>query len=227
MRRITTRTLPFLAVALVLAGCRHPVHAQTPDSGTTALQLSATPLLYPPAKVLVLPIYTQSGDEFQRKLATASLWLLLNHEGCTLVPLPDAFADWKADTLHEPGVPARIGDALRLGKAAGADWVVWGQVTAPERTGAAWDLDGELFFARTDTGQIFFLRRHLEHEAHVPVDLQYQGYALQRRLLFNWSAHATEMLISAFPTHQTQGREPTEDALRDLVATTWPDETRQ
>jgi len=212
---------------VAVAGARTPALAQSQDSGTTARQLSDTPLLFPPAKVLVLPLFTRSGDDFQQKLATASVWQLLKHEGLTMVPLPDAFSSWTADTLHESGVAPRIGDALRVGKAAGADWVVWGQVTAPEQAGRAWGLAGEIFFARTDSGQIFFARTHVERETRLPEDLQYQGYALARRLLFDWSQHSLELLISALPAHNTDGPDPSEDTLRGVVANAWPDSNGQ
>jgi len=113
---------------IIIAACAAYAKV-SPNQGTTIKQLNATGLKAPATqKVAVLPFWDFSGEQTKGRSAAIATYLFMQREGYQIVPLWDAEKAYLADKDLEPGDPLRKQDAIRIGKALGADLVCYGEL---------------------------------------------------------------------------------------------------
>lgn len=102
--------------------------AEKKFEGTTKEDLSKITLPVPSQiKVAVLPFYAPIKKEHV-KYATEATFKLFQEQGFNMVSQEDAASAFESDTQKEAGEALTKEDALRIGKVAGVDWVVYGKV---------------------------------------------------------------------------------------------------
>lgn len=79
-------------------------------------------------KLAVLPFHDFADYKLRMREATATTFLYWEHEGFQMVPMADSINALAADKAVEPGEALRRADAVRLGKALGADWAIYGEI---------------------------------------------------------------------------------------------------
>ncbi len=102
--------------------------AEKKFEGTSKENLAKITLPIPSqTKVAVLPFYAPIKKEHV-KYATEATFKLFQEAGFTMIPQEDAATAFESDTQKEAGEALTKEDALRIGKAVGADWVVYGKL---------------------------------------------------------------------------------------------------
>jgi len=196
--------------------------------------------LYTPAytKVLVLPMWDYTSDVSHQRVATAAIYERFVHEGFGVENILTGFDLLSKDKNIEPGQPLRKADVLRIGKAAGVDWVAYGEVKelrvyekekiigsgkkilcSLRLCVADCHVDDVIFWANRsdalgDTGfHATFSRR--KSSRLIRVGLQ----SVSERILAE--------LFAALPKHETKGPLPNDQSLLDLEKSIWPDAIKE
>ena len=201
--------------------------------GTTATEVAALKPLPAPSqtKVAVLPFAATSSDASHVRIGTGANWLLFQHEGFQMIPLKDSIEALKKDGDVEPGLPLRKADALRIGKALGADWVVYGEVKELR------PYKKESFFK---TSKLMWASMRLAVADVGKDDLMFwqvrsrriggtgfgggnykSGESLARTGVLSVSSQALEPLMEALPAHEVKGDKPDTGDLAGFVKETW------
>jgi curli biogenesis system outer membrane secretion channel CsgG len=218
------RTFVLVGVLAALALGAFAASAAEPQ-GTTAAELKQAALPAPSTvKLAVLPLQDIKNMERHTQVATASVALWFMRCGFQFVPeLKTHDAAGLAAVLHEtnqalladkkiaPGESLRLEDALRLGSALGADWVVYGDVVdlhtymktgffQNQKKGVA---NLKLKIANVATGQLI-MSRQLEDTGSgggVSAFVFRRATALERTICIRCSDTILRDLCAALPTH--------------------------
>lgn len=200
--------------------------------GTSKQELAARRLPSPGAtRVAVLPFWDYSSDINHTRVGSAVNWLLFQHEGFSMIPLPQSFAAFASDKDAEPGLALRKSDAQRIGKSLRADWVVYGEVRElrvykkqsvfrNSRKVAA-----SLRIAVLDcrSGELFYWKTHSDTVGGAPIKNKYDK--LLRLGALRVSQTALADLFSSLPAHQMVGKTPETDDVATFVNSLWKEES--
>jgi hypothetical protein len=129
--RIASRgTWLVFAVAIAMALCTAALAGDDKDfEGTQKAELAKLTLPQPSTiKVAILPFWDYKSEERHIEEATKYTEELLGVHGFTIVPGDAVAKAVKEDKEIEPGQPFRRSDAVHMGTALGADWVIYGEI---------------------------------------------------------------------------------------------------
>lgn len=219
-----------LCVSVFGAVSSRAAEGKAPE-GTSREELAERKLPVPAAiKVAVLPFWAYSSDVHHTRIGSSVQWLLFQHEGFSMIPLPQSFAAFDKDKEAEPGLALRKLDAQRLGKTLGADWVVYGEVRelrvykkesffresrkviAGLRIAVLDCKSGELFYWKTASGSM----------GGAPIKNKFDK--LLRLGVLRVSETALTDLFISLPTHKTVGEKPDTGDIAAFMQTLWKDE---
>lgn len=97
--------------------------------GTGKTELAGLVLPQPSTvKVAVIPFWDYKSSERHIRISDECCRELLDRHGFILLPQDVIVKAMKADKEVEPGQPLRRSDAIRIGKAVSADWVIYGEI---------------------------------------------------------------------------------------------------
>jgi curli biogenesis system outer membrane secretion channel CsgG len=215
-----------------------PVFAKaepTPQEGTTAQELSALkarPLPQPgKVKVAVLPFTDSTGSIGNLRMGTVANYLLWQREGFTMLPLANSFKALKEDKEIEPGLALRRGDAARLGKRLGADWVVYGDIKELSHNrkvglfkNSKYVIAGaRIAVVEVASGETLYWHSRTDKTGGTAASGNSSATTLKRRGAVIVSMNATKPLFDILPLHQQTVKEtPSSGEVAAMVESLWP-----
>ncbi len=221
-----------LAIGVILVICVSTMAfaSKQEASGAISKEVIAT---YTPShtKVLVLPMWDYTSDVSHQQVATAAIYEQFVHEGFAVENILTGFDLAQKDKDIEPGRPLRKADALRIGKAAGLDWVVYGEVKElrvyekKKLIGSGKKILCSLRLCVADChvdDVIFWANRS---DALGDTLSRRKSSKLIRVGLQSVSERILSELFDALPKHEAKGPVPNDQTLLDLEKSTWPDAT--
>ena len=201
--------------------------------GTTATEVAALQPLPAPdtLKVAVLPFTAASSDSAHVRIATGANWLLFQREGFQMIPVKESFDALKKDGEVEPGLPLRKSDAVRLGKALGADWVIYGEVKELRpykkesffKTSKLMWASMRLAVADVNKEDLIFWQvrsRRIGGTGFAGGNYK-SGESLARTGVISVSDLSLTPLMEALPKHEVKGEKPDTGDLAGFVKETW------
>lgn len=177
----------------------------------------------------VLPFSDYASDIERERVASSATYLYCAHEGFKLVPIVDCFKATAADKEIEPGLPLRKSDAVRIGKALGADWVIYGEVKEADTRkkqgffNATKRTKGSIRLSIADCAAdklIYWQSRTDVTVTNVGLSGRSTHNAV-RVVLRDVTGHVVRPLCEAMPKH-TAGKDVDTDELLNFVNNTWP-----
>jgi TolB-like protein len=208
----------------------------TPQQGSTAAEiaaLKARPLPQPAKlKVAILPFHDVTGSISHVRMTTVANYLLWQREGFEVLPLTDSFKVIEADKDIEPGLPLRRTDAARLGKALGADWVVYGEVKQLDhytKSGlfkeAKYLIAGvRIAVVDVHSGDTLYWHARSDKTGGTGAGMNRKADTLKRRGAIIVSMNALKPLFDALPAHQVNGKTPDSGEIVTIVERLWPND---
>lgn len=205
-----------------------------PEQGSTPQEiaaLKARPLPQPNTiKVAVLAFHDISGSLAHVRMASAANFLLWQREGFSLLPLSTTFAAQAADKELEPGLPLRRSDAVRLGKALGARYVVYGEVKELRhyvkrgafKQGKYLIAGVRIAVADVESGEMLYWHERSDKTGGTGGSINRKADTLKRRGAIIASMNALKPFFEVLPMHETQGKVPDSGDLATFINQTWP-----
>jgi TolB-like protein len=234
-RRLTACTFSgLLAIALTVLSAQSYANEPTPQQGSTAAEiaaLKARPLPQPATvTVAILPFHDVTGSVSHVRMATVANYLLWQREGFQVIPIADSFKVTEADKDIEPGLPLRRNDAARVGKALGADWVVYGEVKQLEHyekrglfKEAKYLIAGvRIAVVDVRTGDTLYWHARSDKTGGTGAGMNRKADTLKRRGAIIVSMNATKPLFDALPAHAVTGKSPDSGDVATIVERLWP-----
>jgi hypothetical protein len=236
---LSTVACGFAATLLVMA----PVAAKDksddePEQGSSTEEiaaLKARPLPQPGTlKVAILPFWDSEGSISHVRMATAANYLLWQREGFQMIPIQEGFKALEADKEVERGMALRRNEAARIGKAAGADWAVYGEVrdlrhyTKKTMFKEAKYLIAGVRIAVVDvnTGETVYWHQRSDKTGGTGIGTMRKAGPLKRRGVVIASLNALKPLYAAFPAHDVKGNPPDSGDIATFVNEVWPGDDR-
>ncbi len=233
--RLNHRVWPgLLAAALTVLPAMARADEPTPQQGSTPAEiaaLKARPLPQPAkVKVAILPFHDVTGSVSHVRMATVANYLLWQREGFQVMPLADSFKVTEADKDIEPGLPLRRSDAARLGKALGADWVVYGEVKQLDhytKTGlfkeAKYLIAGvRIAVVDVASGNTLYWHARSDKTGGTGAGTSRKADTLKRRGAIIVSMNALKPFFEALPAHEVKGKSPESGEIVTIVEKLWP-----
>lgn len=202
------------------------------SEGTTREQLQHETLLAPSAtRVAVLPFAVSTLDADAKRITTLFCHQFFARESFQVLAPTAGFEAVAADTQLEAGQPMKREDALRLGVALKADWIVWGEVREaaeylkPGTFGDSQRIRFAVLLNVTDVA-----RAKTIYSQAVAVDVgdrgKQRGKSKHQRLLFAGAAesvtNALQVLAAALPPHPQHNAATEQKPFFALYDQTWP-----
>lgn len=220
-----------LAVMVVFLFCSVVLAEKPPEAGTTGAELAKLQLPQPSTvKVLVIPLWDYTSDIFHQRTATAGVYQRVEHEGFNMLPILKGFEVVRADSELEPGLPLRKAEAIRLGKAAGADWAVYGEVRElrvyekSKFLGSTKKIICSMRLAIVDCnkGEVIYWKERSDTLGDSGL-LARKSTKLIRVGVQSVSNNILTPLFTAMPKHEVKGAVPDDAALLEFEKKMWPE----
>ena len=185
-------------------------------------------------KVLIVPPWDYTSDISHQRIATAAIYQHFQYEGFDVLPILAGFTKVAEDKELEPGLPLRKADAVRLGKAAGAHMVVYGEIKELRTYEKESKLIGSkkkicsmrLCVADCENGEVIFWAERTDALGDTGFSELLSRRKTSRLMRVGLQA-VTERILADFfyalPKHETKGAKPNDKSLLDLEKATWPD----
>lgn len=209
-----------------------PEQGSTPDE---IAALRARPLPQPNTlKIAILPFHDVSGSISHVRMATVANYLLWQREGFQMLPLLDGFKAMEADKDIEAGLPLRRPEAARLGKAIGADWVVYGEVKELRhyvkngifKNGKYLIAGVRIAIVDVESGETVYWHQRSDKTGGTGGSTNRHADTLKRRGAVITSMNALKPLFAAFPQHTVTGDTPGSGEVAAMVEQLWPNDKK-
>jgi hypothetical protein len=209
-----------------------------PEQGSSPEEiaaLQARPLPQPSTlKVAILPFWDTTGSIAHVRMGTVANYLLWQREGFQMISILNGFKALEADKEIERGTSLRRAEAVRLGKAVGADWAVYGEVKElrhyTKKTvfkEAKYLIAGvRISVVDVNSGETIYWHERSDKTGGTGIGTMRKAGPLKRRGVVIASEHALKPLFAAFPKHDTEGAVPGSGEVAALVDQTWPNDNR-
>lgn len=229
------RLIPLVISFLIVCFCATAWAEKPKDEGTTAAELAKLSLPTPAnTKVLIIPPWDYTSEVTHQRVATAAIYQYFEHQGFAVEPILTGFTKLAADKEIEPGLPLRKSDAVRIGKAAGAAWAVYGEVKElrvyekSKLFGSSKKIICSLRLAVADceTGAVIFWKARSDTLGDTGFDAVFSRRKSTKLIRVGLQAVSERIfadLFAALPKHDLKGPQPDDASLLNLEKSVWPE----